>query len=90
MKIYVLGGSEKEIRRITDLCLENGWEIRAMSRIGRPRADYPVQKVLDAYGKYKTVRATARILDISPGAVSRILKRVGALERGVVEDSVGG
>lgn len=80
MKIYAVGGSEKEVVRLRTLCLENGWDFMQAHRLGRPKRNYPVQNVLDAFGCHKSIRATARILEISPGTVQRILKRQGVLE----------
>ena len=75
MRVYVAGGSEEEIAMMKQICLENGWELKVVDRIGRPRADYPVQKVLDTYERVKIIRVTARMLDIPPAAVSRIVRQ---------------
>ena len=79
MKVYIVGGSEEEIQKVERICQENGWEFRLMGRIGRPPVDYPVQKVLDAYGEAGSIRGTAKIVGLSPGSVQRVLKCAGAL-----------
>ena len=79
LKVYGTGPSE-ELGKLERICQEHGWNFRAIRGIGRPRRDYPVQKVLDTYRQWKTVRAVARALDIPPPTVSRILKRAGVLE----------
>lgn len=79
VKILIVGGSEVEIATVERICLQNGWEFRVVSRIGRPMSDHPVQNVLDAYQRIGTVRGVARILDISAPTVSRILKQAGVM-----------
>lgn len=51
-----------------------------MRGIGRPRVEYPVQKVVNVYRELKKIRATARRLQMNPGPVYRILKEAGVLE----------
>ena len=79
LKVYGIGPSE-ELGKLERVCQKHGWDFKAISAIGRPRMVYPVQKVLDTYRQWKTVRAVARALDIPPPTVSRILKRAGVLE----------
>jgi hypothetical protein len=79
LKVYGIGPSE-ELGKLERICQKHGWDFKAISAIGRPRMVYPVQKVLDTYRQWKTVRAVARALDIPPPTVSRILKRAGVLE----------
>ena len=79
MKVYIIDGSEEAIQKIAGLCQENGWHFKLMGRIGRPPVDYPVQKVLDAYGETRSIRGAAKIVGLSPGSVQRVLKRAGAL-----------
>jgi hypothetical protein len=74
LKVYGIGPSE-ELGKLERVCQKHGWDFKAISAIGRPRTDYPVQKVLDTYYRFKTVRSTARELDIPPAAVSRILRQ---------------
>jgi hypothetical protein len=80
VKIYVTRGTQKEISELRRLCDQNGWEIKLMNRLGRPRVSYDVQKVLNAYRELKKIRATARRLQMNPGPVYRILKEAGVLE----------
>lgn len=80
MKIYAVGASEEELARLREFCLKNGWDFVQARRFGRPSRDYPVQKVLDAFRQHKNIRATARLLEISPGTVQRILRKQGVLQ----------
>lgn len=81
MKVYAPGGTAQGIAELGKFCSDRGWQfVRLKGAIGRPRMFYPVQKVLDTYSQWKTVRAAARALDIPPPTVSRILKRAGVLE----------
>lgn len=79
MKLYLVGGSEEEIKRVQRFCQENGWGFRVVNRIGRPKANYPVQKVLDAYERVQSIRGAANLLSIPPGTVYGILKRAGII-----------
>jgi len=81
MKVYAVG-NEAELAELSEFCRANKWEfVRLKGVIGRPRANYPVQKVLDTYRREKTVRVVARMLDIPAPTVSRILKQAGVFER---------
>ncbi len=74
MRIYVVGGSKRDIAEISAVCRENGWEFKTARPFGRPKVEVPVQKVLDIYRSQKNIRSTARKLDLSPGTVQRIVK----------------
>ena len=77
MKVYAVG-NEAELAELSEFCRANKWEfVRLKGVIGRPRANYPVQKVLDTYRREKTVRGVARMLGIPAPTVSRILKQAG-------------
>lgn len=80
MKIYAIGGSGQEVGQLRKVCEENGWEMKPMNRLGRPRVSYDVQKVLNAYRELRIIRATARRLQMNPGPVYRILKEAGVLD----------
>jgi len=80
MKVYVTEGSEEETTELRKICIQNGWEMKPMNRLGRPKIGYDVQKVLNAYRELKKIRATARRLGMNPGPVYRILKEAGVLE----------
>ena len=79
MKIYVVGASKEEIAEVEKVCSAHGWSHRLMDIIGRRKNSYPVQNILDAYGKTGTIRGAAQIVHISPGTVRRILIREGVL-----------
>jgi len=79
MKIYALGGSAEELGRLREICQQNGWQFKAMREFGRPRGEYPVQKVVNTYSRLKGIRATARELGMSSGVAYRILKEAGVL-----------
>lgn len=80
MKVYAVDGSGQDVIQLKEICQKNGWEMKVMRRIGRPRVEYPVQKVVNAYRELKKIRAVARRLGINPGPVYRILKEAEALE----------
>jgi hypothetical protein len=80
LKVYGIGSSE-ELGKLERICQKQGWEFVCLKgTMGRPPKIRPLQKVLDTYYRFKTVRAVARALDIPPPTVSRILKRAGVLE----------
>ena len=80
MNVYVTNGTEKEVSELGRFCKQNGWVVRVMRGIGRPRVEYSVQKVVNVYRELKQIRATARRLQMNPGPVYRILKEAGVLE----------
>ena len=80
MKVYAVDGSGRDVTQLKKICKQNGWQMRVMRGIGRPRVEYPVQEVLNAYRELKKIRAVARRLNINPGPVYRILKEAGVLE----------
>ena len=80
MKVYATRGCEKEITELKEICSQKGWKFKAMNRIGRPKGNHSVKKVLNAYSKVGKIRAVARMLDMNPGTVYRILKEHGALK----------
>jgi len=80
VNVYVTNGTEKEVTELRRFCKQNGWVVRVMRGIGRPRVEYPVQEILNTYRELKKIRATARRLGINPGPVYRILKEAGVLE----------
>lgn len=73
MVIYVAGATAPELAAVEDFCEQHGWALKVLRRNGRPRANVPVQKVLDTYKRLQKVRATARFLGIHPGHVSRVV-----------------
>ena len=92
MKIYALGGSAEELGRLREICQQNGWQFKAMREFGRPRQEYPVKKVLNAYRELGKIRAVARQLGINPGTVYRVLKEAGVLSprEGLTKKSTNG
>lgn len=80
MKVYATGSSD-EISRLEMICRQNGWQFKSMSRIGRPRVNYYVENVLDAYKTAGTIRGAARLLSMPPGTVQGILRREGILKK---------
>lgn len=79
MKLYVVDATEDNIEKLRRICSENGWDIRVMDKMGRPKANHPVSEVLDAYRQEGTIRGAARLLNLPPGTVHGILRREGVL-----------
>ena len=76
MKIYVEGHTPQELAELLRFCVTQGWDVKVVSgSVGRPKGDYPVQKVVDAFESEKTVRGAARRSGVSPGTAHRIIKR---------------
>ena len=92
VKIYAVGGSQAELARLEKVCRRNGWQMKVMRGFGRPRGEYPVQKVVNTYSRLKGIRATARELGMSSGVAYRILKEAGALSprEGLTKRSTNG
>jgi len=53
MKVYVTEGSEEETTELRKICIQKGWEMKLMNRLGRPTIGYDVQRVLNAYRELK-------------------------------------
>lgn len=87
MKVYVTDGIDADIGKLEEYCRLNGWEIKLIHRIGRPRMNHDVKKVMNAYECEGTVRGAARRLDLNPGAVWRILEQEGILKRNQIDPS---
>lgn len=49
----------------------------------------PVQKVLDAFRRYGSVRGAARALGLPPGTLWHRLKEAGVLDKGRPEGTLG-
>ena len=80
MKVYAVAGSQEDIKELIEVCRKKRWEINVVAgRIGRPKSNYSVENVLNAYRRLGKIRATARELKMNPGTVFRILKEHGAL-----------
>lgn len=60
-----------------------------MKGIGRPRVEISTDKVLNAYGEYRSVRAAARSLNISSGTAWQRLKDVGITPLGISRAEAG-
>lgn len=80
MRVYATGGSEKETSELMKICSQKGWQFKAVNRIGRPKLEYSVKNVLNAYSEVRKVRAATRKLKMNPGTVYRILKEQRVLE----------
>lgn len=72
MKILAIRPTLEDEQFLQRLCRRKHWDLMVTHRFGRPREDYPVQKVLDALRKGLGVRAAAEMHGLSPGTVKRI------------------
>jgi len=80
MKILAIRPTLEDEKFLQRLCRRKRWGLTVTHRFGRPKEDYPVQKVLDALREGLGVRATAEMLGLSPGTVKRI-KDAGLLPK---------
>jgi len=79
VKVYAYGEPAKEMARLREICAQNNWIFKQLTGMGRPRGDYPIQKVLDAYrSSGGNVRAAAKALKLAPTTVLRIVRREAA------------
>lgn len=77
MKVYCTGGTDEESETLTSFCREKGWDARVMRRNGRPKGNYPVQKVLHAFRGGSGVKEIAERFSMSRRTVQRILTAEG-------------
>ena len=56
---------------------------------GRPRVEITTELVLNAYGEYRSVRAAARSLNITPGTAWARLKEAGVTPLGMSHKEAG-
>jgi len=70
------------------LCTENGERVE-MNRKGRPRVEIAPELVLNAWGECRSVRAAAKILNITTGTAWARLKELGVTPLGMSRSEAG-